>query len=72
MGQPKPARGRVLCSSPLVVESLGGWHKVAERAVKKLAGAKARPGGAGGRGGCEAHLHTAIHSADAEQRCYPI
>ena len=30
---------------PLVVESLGGWHKVAEREVKKLAAAKARQGG---------------------------
>ena len=30
---------------PLVVESLGGWHKVAEREVKQLAAAKARQGG---------------------------
>ena len=30
---------------PLVSESLGGWHKVAEREVKKLAAAKARQGG---------------------------
>ena len=27
---------------PLVVESLGGWHKVAERKIKKLAAAKER------------------------------
>ena len=27
------------------MESLGGWHKVAEREVKKLAVAKARQGG---------------------------
>ena len=30
---------------PLVVESQGGWHKVAQREVKKLAAAKARQGG---------------------------
>ena len=30
---------------PLVVETLGGWHSVAEKEVKKLASAKARHGG---------------------------
>ena len=30
---------------PIVVESLGGWHGVAEREVKKLSAARARHGG---------------------------
>ena len=30
---------------PLVVETLGGWHKVGEQEVRKLAAAKARHSG---------------------------
>ena len=47
----KTARAAAACQRegikflPLAVETLGGWHKVGEQEVRKLAAAKARHGG---------------------------
>ena len=52
-GQPRPAKGRVLPSSPW--PQLGGWHTIAEAQVKKLPSAMARNTG---QEELEAETHT--------------